>query len=120
MIIPSFIVLLKSFLFKAVTLLALALITGDSIFNLLSLGEVETNKDDDRSLDPPPRITSVEVLQNPFEDIIPKVPSESSIEPETETENKDSKKKAGKREKLKKRRSSWQLLSKRSRVVMMY
>lgn len=36
-------------------------ITGDSIFNLLSLGEVETNKDDDRSLDPTPRITSVEV-----------------------------------------------------------
>lgn len=36
-------------------------ITGDSVFNLLSLGEAETNKDDDRPLDPPPRITSVEV-----------------------------------------------------------
>ncbi|KAG6772577.1 hypothetical protein POTOM_023991 [Populus tomentosa] len=68
-------------------------ITGDSIFNLLSLGEAETNKNDDWPLDPPPRITSVE---NPFEDIIPKVPSKSSIEPETETENKDSKKKAEK------------------------
>nr|TKR99679.1 hypothetical protein D5086_0000191090 [Populus alba] len=96
MLIPSFIVLLKSFLFKAVTLLALAQvvkvyielclrmstsllrfnyrgfdwldkkntifgkITGDSIFNLLSLGEAETNKNDDWPLDPPPRITSVE------------------------------------------------------------
>ncbi|KAI9393368.1 hypothetical protein POPTR_006G225167v4 [Populus trichocarpa] len=39
-------------------------------------------------------MTSVEVLWNPFEDIIPKVPSKSSIEPETE--NKDSKKKAEK------------------------
>lgn len=36
-------------------------VTGDSVYNLLSLGEVETNKDDDRPLDPPPRITSVEV-----------------------------------------------------------
>lgn len=35
-----------------------------------------------------------QVLWNPFEDIIPKVPSKSSIEPETE--NKDSKKKAEK------------------------
>ncbi|KAJ6995437.1 hypothetical protein NC653_018030 [Populus alba x Populus x berolinensis] len=94
-------------------------ITGDSIFNLLSLGEAETNKNDDWPLDPPPRITSVE---NPFEDIIPKVPSKSSIEPETETENKDSKKKAEKKlnllsfgEKLKKRRISWQPLSKRPR-----
>lgn len=99
-------------------------ITGDSVFNLLSLGEAETSKDDDRPLDPPPRMTSVEVLWNPFEDIIPKVPSKSSIEPETE--NKDSKKKAEKKlnllsfgEKLKKRRSSWQPLSKRPRVVMM-
>jgi peptidyl-prolyl cis-trans isomerase SDCCAG10 len=36
-------------------------ITGDSVFNLLSLGEAETSKDDDRPLDPPPRMTSVEV-----------------------------------------------------------
>uniref|UniRef100_A0A6N2L499 PPIase cyclophilin-type domain-containing protein n=2 Tax=Salix TaxID=40685 RepID=A0A6N2L499_SALVM len=71
-------------------------VTGDSVFNLLSIGEVETNKDDDRPLDPPPKITSVEVLWNPFEDIIPRVLSKS-IKPETETENKDSKKKAVKK-----------------------
>lgn len=35
-------------------------VTGDSIYNLTRLGEVETDKDD-RPLDPPPKITSVEV-----------------------------------------------------------
>lgn len=35
-------------------------VTGDSVYNLTRLGEVETDKDD-RPLDPPPKITSVEV-----------------------------------------------------------
>lgn len=35
-------------------------ITGDSIYNLLAVGEVETGKDD-RPLDPIPKIKSVEV-----------------------------------------------------------
>ena len=35
-------------------------VTGDSIYNLIRLGEVETDKND-RPLDPPPKITSVEV-----------------------------------------------------------
>lgn len=34
--------------------------TGDSIFNLLRLGEIDTGKDD-RPLDPAPKILSVEV-----------------------------------------------------------
>lgn len=34
--------------------------TGDSLYNLLPLGEVETDKND-RPLDPPPKIISVEV-----------------------------------------------------------
>lgn len=34
--------------------------TGDSIYNLLRLGEVDTGKDD-RPLDPAPKILSVEV-----------------------------------------------------------
>jgi len=38
-------------------------VTGDSIFNLLRLGDVETDKDD-RPLDPPPKILSVEVGLN--------------------------------------------------------
>lgn len=72
-------------------------VTGDSIYNLLSLGEVETNKDNDWPLDPPPRIISVEVLWNPFEDIIPRVIPKPSNKPATDTENKDSKKKAVKK-----------------------
>ena len=35
-------------------------ITGDSIFNLLRIGEVDTDQND-WPLDPPPRIKSVEV-----------------------------------------------------------
>ncbi|PPD98203.1 hypothetical protein GOBAR_DD04774 [Gossypium barbadense] len=68
-------------------------VTGDSIFNLLRIGEVDTDQDD-RPLDPPPRIKSVEVLWNPFEDIVPRVTSRPSIQPAAEAENKDSKKKA--------------------------
>ncbi|KAF3644745.1 Peptidyl-prolyl cis-trans isomerase CWC27 -like protein [Capsicum annuum] len=35
-------------------------VTGDSIYNLITLGEVETDKDD-RPVDPPPKILSVEM-----------------------------------------------------------
>ncbi|XWS26439.1 hypothetical protein CRYUN_Cryun26dG0032600 [Craigia yunnanensis] len=67
-------------------------ITGDSIFNLLRIGEVDIDQND-RPLDPPPRIKSVEVLWNPFEDIVPRVSSRPLIQPTAETERKDSKKK---------------------------
>ncbi|KAJ6330327.1 hypothetical protein OIU76_009024 [Salix suchowensis] len=52
-------------------------VTGDSVFNLLSIGELR-------------------YCGTRFEDIIPRVLSKS-IKPETETENKDSKKKAVKK-----------------------
>ncbi|CAN8327136.1 unnamed protein product [Cochlearia groenlandica] len=58
-------------------------VTGDSIFNLLRLGEVDTGKDD-RPLDPAPKILSVEVLWNPFEDIVPRVVAKTSHEPVAE------------------------------------
>lgn len=35
-------------------------VTGDSIYNLLRIGEVETDKDD-RPVDDPPKVLSVEV-----------------------------------------------------------
>ncbi|KAK6119577.1 hypothetical protein DH2020_046679 [Rehmannia glutinosa] len=53
-------------------------VTGDSIFNLLQLGEVETGKDD-RPLEPLPKILSVEVLWNPFDDIVPRVVPAKSL-----------------------------------------
>ncbi|XP_065849301.1 peptidyl-prolyl cis-trans isomerase CYP57 [Euphorbia lathyris] len=71
-------------------------VSGDSIYNLLSLGEVETDKDD-RPLDPPPKIKSVEVLWNPFEDIVPREPPKPVGQSATDAENKDSKKKAVKK-----------------------
>ncbi|KAL0710438.1 hypothetical protein Bca4012_017416 [Brassica carinata] len=55
-------------------------VTGDSIFNLVRLGEVDTGKDD-RPLDPAPKILSVEVLWNPFEDIVPRVLAKTSHAP---------------------------------------
>ncbi|XP_024005906.1 peptidyl-prolyl cis-trans isomerase CYP57 isoform X2 [Eutrema salsugineum] len=58
-------------------------VTGDSVFNLLRLGEVDTGKDD-RPLDPAPKILSVEVLWNPFEDIVPRVLAKASNEPVAE------------------------------------
>ncbi|CAN6539639.1 unnamed protein product [Malus baccata var. baccata] len=71
-------------------------VTGDSIYNLVRLGELETDKED-RPLDPPPRILSVEVLWNPFDDIVPRVRAKPSKESTNDTDNKDTKKKAVKR-----------------------
>ncbi|KAB2627851.1 peptidyl-prolyl cis-trans isomerase CYP57 [Pyrus ussuriensis x Pyrus communis] len=68
-------------------------VTGDSIYNLVRLGELETDKED-RPLDPPPRILSVEVLWNPLDDIVPRVRAKPLTESKNNTENKDTKKKA--------------------------
>ncbi|KAL6556687.1 hypothetical protein OROGR_005975 [Orobanche gracilis] len=62
-------------------------VTGDSIFNLLPLGEVETGKDD-RPLEPLPKILSVEVLWNPFDDIVPRVIPAKSLPSSREQETK--------------------------------
>ncbi|KAL5698649.1 peptidylprolyl isomerase [Ranunculus cassubicifolius] len=65
-------------------------VTGDSIFNLLRFNDVETDKED-RPVDPAPKILSVEVLWDPFDDIVPrKAVGKPS---ETVAENKDQKKK---------------------------
>lgn len=45
-------------------------ITGNTIFNALRMGDIEADKDD-RPLEPP-RLISVEVLLNPFDDITPR------------------------------------------------
>ncbi|KAF7135744.1 hypothetical protein RHSIM_Rhsim08G0158500 [Rhododendron simsii] len=72
-------------------------VTGDSVYNLTRLGEVETDKDD-RPLDPPPKITSVEVLWNPFDDIVPRaVPAKALPSSTVDADDKASKKKAVKK-----------------------
>ncbi|TVU34244.1 hypothetical protein EJB05_16075 [Eragrostis curvula] len=45
-------------------------VTGDSIFNLLTLADIETDKDDRPVYEQ--KILSVEVLWDPFEDIVPR------------------------------------------------
>lgn len=71
-------------------------VTGDSIYNLLRIGEVETDKDD-RPLDPAPKITSIEVIWNPFDDIVPRDLFKKLPQAVTDKEKKDSKKKAVKK-----------------------
>ncbi|MCO5552523.1 hypothetical protein L7F22_006035 [Adiantum nelumboides] len=45
-------------------------VTGNTIYNLLKLGEAETGEDD-KPVEPIPKILSVEVLWSPFDDIVP-------------------------------------------------
>eukprot|EP00850_Spirogloea_muscicola_P021079 SM000236S07999 [mRNA] locus=s236:24037:26695:+ [translate_table: standard] len=45
-------------------------VTGDTVYNMMQLGDVEVG-DDDRPLDPP-AIHSVEVIWNPFDDMVPR------------------------------------------------
>ncbi|KAG4931386.1 hypothetical protein JHK86_048347 [Glycine max] len=70
-------------------------VTGDTMYNLLRLGELETDKND-RPLDPP-KILSVEVLWNPFEDIVPRTLQKLQIEAKADTKNKESGKKGVKK-----------------------
>ncbi|CAJ1972014.1 unnamed protein product [Sphenostylis stenocarpa] len=70
-------------------------VTGDTMYNLLRLGEVETDKND-RPLDPP-KILSVEVLWNPFEDIVPRTLQKPLTQAKADTENKEPRKKGVKK-----------------------
>ncbi|CAM6103214.1 unnamed protein product [Calypogeia fissa] len=54
-------------------------VTGDTVYNLIKLGEVETGSDD-RPVDPAPKIISVEVLWNPFDDVVPRQVARKGIE----------------------------------------
>ncbi|KAK9073869.1 hypothetical protein SSX86_006463 [Deinandra increscens subsp. villosa] len=72
-------------------------VTGDSLYNLLNMGDIETDKDD-RPVDSPPKILSIEMLWNPFDDVFPRASSAKSLPSSTmETGNKDTKKKATKK-----------------------
>jgi peptidyl-prolyl cis-trans isomerase SDCCAG10 len=46
-------------------------VEGDTIYNVTNMAEVDVD-DNDRPYDPP-RVLSVEVLWNPFEDIVPRM-----------------------------------------------
>lgn len=72
-------------------------VTGDSLYNLLNLGDIETDKND-RPVDSPPKIHSVEVLWNPFDDVFPRAAPAKSLPSSTiGTANKNTNKKATKK-----------------------
>ncbi len=50
-------------------------IVGDTVYNLLRIGELDADPTTERPLYPP-KITSIEILLNPFDDIIPREFSE--------------------------------------------
>lgn len=61
-------------------------VTGDSIFNLLRFNNLEVDADD-RPVKPP-KVLGVQVLLNPFEDIVPRAkpkPVEAPKEPTINT-----------------------------------
>ncbi|XP_006646034.1 peptidyl-prolyl cis-trans isomerase CYP57 [Oryza brachyantha] len=65
-------------------------VTGDSIFNLLALADGETDKDDRPVY--PQKILSVEVLWNPFDDIVPRQLKKTEPTAKLDTEAKPKKK----------------------------
>lgn len=72
-------------------------VTGDSIYNLLRIGELETDKED-QPVESPPKILAVEVLWNPFEDIVPRgAPLKSLSSFKVEKDKTDIKQKATKK-----------------------
>ena len=70
------------------------MITGETIYNLAAIGNVETGEND-RPMDPIPHIKSTEVTVNPFKDIIVSnlIPKSEKISEDINTEKVDSKQK---------------------------
>ncbi|CAI5732651.1 unnamed protein product [Peronospora destructor] len=73
-------------------------VTGNTIFNLLSVGEFETDAQD-RPVNPP-KLSSVEVLWNPFEDIVPRAVKRNESTTEDSAHKKKRERKATKDLKL--------------------
>lgn len=71
-------------------------VTGDSLYNLLNFSEVETDKDD-RPVESPPKLISVEVIWNPFDDIVPRAAPAKALVSSNDSGNRDTKRKASKK-----------------------
>uniref|UniRef100_A0A166ERV7 PPIase cyclophilin-type domain-containing protein n=1 Tax=Daucus carota subsp. sativus TaxID=79200 RepID=A0A166ERV7_DAUCS len=71
-------------------------VTGDSLYNLLNFSDVETDADD-RPVDSPPKLISVEVIWNPFDDIVPKAAPAKVLVSSNDSSNRDTKRKASKK-----------------------
>ena len=69
-------------------------VTGDTIYNVLRLEETEVDQDD--RPEEPPKIIRVDVISNPFPDIVPRS-VENELGPAEEDRDKPKKKKKGKK-----------------------
>uniref|UniRef100_M4C143 PPIase cyclophilin-type domain-containing protein n=1 Tax=Hyaloperonospora arabidopsidis (strain Emoy2) TaxID=559515 RepID=M4C143_HYAAE len=65
-------------------------VTGNTIFNMLSVGDLETNEQD-RPIHPP-RLLSVEVLWNPFEDIVSRAVKRDEMSSANDSQEKNKQK----------------------------
>lgn len=66
-------------------------VTGNTVFNLMRMGEAETDSSSDKPLEPI-LITKAEVLWNPFDDIIPRdIVKTSSVQDKSKDEKKEKK-----------------------------
>ena len=63
--------------------------TGDTLYNMIRLNEVATDNDD-RPLDPAPKIIKTKVLDNPFDDLAPRI-DQRRIQKQTEKQKSQSK-----------------------------
>ncbi|ETN01154.1 hypothetical protein PPTG_17577 [Phytophthora nicotianae INRA-310] len=61
-------------------------VTGNTIFNLLSVGDLETDAQDRPTN--PPKLLSAEVLWNPFEDIVPRDVKKTETEEDSQMKKK--------------------------------
>ncbi|KAJ9122367.1 hypothetical protein QFC22_001789 [Naganishia vaughanmartiniae] len=76
-------------------------VVGPTIYNVLKLGELELDKQE-RPLYPP-KITQIRIVENPFDDIVPRITAaerkaqhEARLESQRETERRETRKKAKK------------------------
>ncbi|KAJ3118525.1 Peptidyl-prolyl isomerase cwc27 [Phlyctochytrium bullatum] len=76
-------------------------VVGNTFFNVMSMGELETDKDE-RPLNPP-KLFKAEILYNPFEDIVPRTtPEEKAEKLEREKQEQEKKQQKEKSKKGKK------------------
>eukprot|EP00941_MAST-03F_sp_MAST-3F-sp1_P001754 g1754.t1 len=87
-------------------------VTGNTIFNLLNVNNIDTDEKDRPIAVPPPRIKTTEVLVMPFENIVPRMIQRRKTKKELEEEKrKDEQRRKKKRQKKRLGKKNLSLLS---------
>jgi len=73
-------------------------IVGSTLFNMLKMEELEIDSETERPLYPP-KILSISIIHNPFDDILPRITSEEKKAAELAEKLKNEIKKPKKKEK---------------------